>query len=377
MTRDIVTRLSKLSERRTGLDRLNRISRADSLSVLAKSLATDEYVRRAEKRQYTQYALGAMQAVDAEYTRISIEEAQRVGKQLSVGLNAVGISVQFRLQGSVPSDLHIRGVSDVDLLVLDDRYLTYDPKGARALTSAYFPTHYVPVTELQVLRARAEAILRDKYPAADVDASGAKAIKLSGGSLRRPVDVVPAHWEDTFDYQSSNNETFRGVRILDKAVPTSVINLPFKHISKIDESNSLSFGGLKKAIRLCKNIKADAIDEGIRMTLSSFDIASLMWHAHPPSLTTNSSEELKILGETARHLDYLVRNPETASELLVPDGSRKVLDRPEKVESLVQLSLEIDDLALQVAREQQPARVHFDQSIQVLVEALAASVVPA
>jgi hypothetical protein len=376
VTRDIGTRLSKLTERRQGLDRLDRISRADSLSVLAKSLTTDAYVKRAQKQQYTQYALGAMQAVDADYTRISLEEADRVGKQLLVGLGAEGIRVVFRLQGSVPCDLHIRGVSDVDLLVLDDRYLTYDPTGVRARTSPYFPTHHVPLTELLNLRQRAEAILKEKYPAVDVDTKGGKAIKLSGGSLRRPVDVVPAHWEDTVDYQSSADEEFRGVRILDKTVPTSVFNLPFRHIAQIDRRDEFSRGGLKKSIRLCKNVRADATREGTRVNLSSFDIASLMWHAQGSNLTVGASEELKILGETARHLDHLVRNPATARELMVPDGSRKILNVPEKEESLVQLSLEIDDLALQVAREQRPALVHFDPSIQVLVEALGASVIP-
>lgn len=66
------------------------------------------------------------------------------------------------------------------------------------------------------LRHRLEAALKDAYPAAEVDCTGAKAIQLSGGSLRREVDVVPASWNDTAEYQRTQSEDFRGVNILDK-----------------------------------------------------------------------------------------------------------------------------------------------------------------
>jgi hypothetical protein len=377
VTRDIGKRLQQLKARRSGADRIAVLNSTDGLDVLAKSIYGESYTRRAAGQKHTQYALGAMQPVDADYTRISLAEAERVGKQLDAGLRARGRDVGFRLQGSVPCDIHIRGVSDVDLLVLDEAFFTYDTSGSRARAGQFnSPIAYTPLSALQSLRSGAESILKDKFPQAKVDTSGAKAIKLSGGSLRRPVDVVPSHWHDTSDYQVTWRETDRGVKILDKSVPQSVLNMPFRHIERIDQRDAQARSGLKKAIRLLKNVKADAIEEGAKIPLPSFDIASAMWHADLGALAAGSVYELAIVAESVRHLDYLARNAAHAKTLLVPDGSRPIFNTVEKLEALIQLSLEIDDLALQVAREQQRALQQLEPSMRQIEEALRRAVVP-
>lgn len=260
MNRNIGNRLQQLKARRSGTDRIALLDSAEGLEVLAKSIYGESYTRRATGQKHTQYALGAMQAVDADYTRISLAEAERVGKQLDAGLRARGRDVGFRLQGSVPCDIHIRGVSDVDLLVLDEAFFTYETTGARARAGQFtLPLAYTPLSALFSLRGSAEEILKDKFPRATVDTKGAKAIKLSGGSLRRPVDVVPSHWHDTGDYQATGSEADRGVKILDKSIPESVLNMPFRHIERINQRDAQARSGLKKSIRLLKNVKADAM----------------------------------------------------------------------------------------------------------------------
>ncbi len=377
MTRDIGKRLQQLKTRRSGTDRIGQLDFNEGLQVLAKSLADEPYARRATGQKHTQYALGAMQAVDADYTRISITEAERVGKQLDTGLTARGQDVGFRLQGSVPCDLHIRGVSDVDLLVLDEAFFTYDASGSRARAGQFnAPVAYTPLSALLSLRSSAESILRDKFPQAKVDTTGAKAIKLSGGSLRRPVDVVPSHWHDTGDYQATWREADRGVKILDRSVPESVLNMPFRHIERINQRDLQARSGLKKAIRLLKNVKADAIDEGAKIPLPSFDIASAMWHSDLGALAAGSVYELAIVAEATRYLDYLARNTAHARTLMVPDGSRPIFNTPEKVEALIQLSLEMDDLALQIGREQDRLLHHVQPSLRQVEEVLRRSVVP-
>lgn len=377
MTRDIGKRLQQLKARRSGTDRIALLNSTDGLDVLAKSIYSEGYTRRATGQKHTQYALGAMQPVDTDYTRISLAEAERVGKQLDAGLRARGRNVGFRLQGSVPCDIHIRGVSDVDLLVLDEAFITYDATGARARAGQFSsPIAYTPLSALQSLRSGAESILTDKFPQAKVDTSGSKAIKLSGGSLRRPVDVVPSHWHDTSDYQATWREADRGVNILDKSIPESVLNMPFRHIERIDQRDAQARSGLKKAIRLLKNVKADALEESAKIPLPSFDIASAMWHADLGALAAGSVYELAIVAEAIRHLDYLARNTAHAKTLLVPDGSRPIFNTPEKVEALIQLSLEMDDLALQIGREQDRLLHHVQPSLRQIEEVLRRSVVP-
>lgn len=353
MARNIDRRLQSLNSRRRGTDRVSRITRDAAQEVLVNSLKAESYVARAPTQRNTRYVLGAMQAVSPDYTRISIEEAQRVGAQLKTGLAKQAIWVDFRLQGSVPCDIHIRGVSDVDLLVLDERYVHYDTSGIRSLRSGYAsPVSYDTLQALQQLRRESEAILIAAFPAATVDTTGSKAINLSGGSLRRPVDVVPSNWFDTSDYQSSGAEADRGVHILNKAVPERVLNLPFRHIQRIGVRDAQCRGGMKKAIRLCKNVKADAIEEGTRIELSSFDLASALWHADLGALDVGADRELAILAEATRFLDFLARNLPYAATLQVPDGSRTIFNTAVKQEALIRMSLEMDDLALEVSREQ-------------------------
>jgi len=352
MARPIDNRLTSLRSRRVGTDRMGRLAEDARAQILAKSAQTESWQKRS-MLPYTKYALGAMQEVDSDYTRISRETAERVGGRLDEGLKSAGRAVEFRLQGSVPLNVHIRAVSDVDLLILDSVYFTYRVDGVRNRLGFYTsPDSRSSVSVLSTLRKLCEGILTTRYYAATVDTSGSKAIKISGGSLPRTVDVVPAHWHDNLEYQLSLQEHDRGVRILDAKANTAVDNLPFLHIKKVNERDAVSTGGLKMAIRLCKQVKADAEEEGKTIALPSFDIAAMMYHADTQALGTGFVYELDVLVETQKYLDWLYNNRSNADSLLVPDGSRKIFDTSTKYDGLTSLSVEMDDLLKEVAREQ-------------------------
>ena len=353
MARNIYQRLDNLKARRSGTDRLHIV--ADSAGEpLRKSAITEDYQKRsAADKPNTRYALGSMQEVTPDYTRVSLETAQRVGRQLEQGLTNAGFQVEFRLQGSVPLNTHIRGVSDVDILNIDTSLFTYFVVGARSLAGLYTnPTTRSSIDVLSALRRESERILRSAYPAVTVDTSGAKAIHLSGGSLARPVDVVPAHWLDTIAYQSSGLEHDRGVTILDKLVPTTVDNSPFLHIKRVTERDTETLGSLKKAIRLCKNVKSDAEEDGKRIALGSYELAAILYHADPTALRAGYLYELAILAEAQRYLDWLYHNQIEAQRLMVPDGSRKIFDSADKLSGLTALSVEMDELMREVGKEQ-------------------------
>lgn len=352
MPRDINARLTSLRERRKGTDSISRsrIAAAFAEDALQKSLILESWERRATAHPNTRYALGAMQAVDAAYTQKSYDEAERVAKQLREGLS---ISVITRLQGSVPLDVHIRGVSDVDLLVLDADFLSYRTYGSLSLAGHYGPpSTRTSVEVLSKLRGEAEMLLTRRFWGATVDCTGAKCIALSGGSLERPVDVVPSHWLDTIEYQASMAEHDRGVKILNKKIPEAIENLPFKHIKNVHDRDVGYLGGLKKAIRLVKNVKNDAEHQILAKLLPSFDIAALMYHADGIMLTAARANELYILAEAQRFFDWCYSNQDQARLLKTPDGSRAVLDTKEKFDGLRTISCELDELAKQVAQEQ-------------------------
>lgn len=347
MARNINDRISDLTARRKGLDRIGLVT-ADAMaydSYQRKSYVPESWESRAAGKPYTRYALGAMQEVDPDYTRISMDTAGRVANQL--GKRVGTFNLEFRLQGSVPLNVHIRGVSDVDLLTLiDEQFLTYDRTGIRSNT--YTPSPVTSLQQLTDLRAEEEPALRKAFWAATVDTSGSKAIKISGGSLARSVDVVPSHWYDTADYQRTGQLHDRGVEILDRKAGRTLTNFPFKHIKLVSDRDATAASGLKKAIRLCKNVKADS-DRDI--ALPSFDLAAIMYHADMAALRMGVFHELAILAETQRHLDYLYHHPDEAKRLYVPDGTRQIFDTESKRNALLSLSCEMDELAKAVANE--------------------------
>jgi hypothetical protein len=342
MSIDYSSSLPRLRARRLGTDR-GKVS-------LNETLAKAERYQRRVNTDATRYTLGAMQEVDPEYTNVSNDEGDRVAAALRSGLTTAGRYADFRQQGSVPANTHIRGASDVDLLVLGGVF-TYDAFGARALAGHYTPWHGSIVDDVEGLRNDCETILTRRYYAATVDTSKPKSIRLSDGSLARDIDVVPAHWSDNVTYQSTLAERDRGVCILDRSVPTTLMNLPFLHIDRLDVGDGPTFGGLKMSIRLLKNLKADSTRE---IDLSSYDMAGIMWNCDAAMLRYRDGHELSVLLGTDQWLEWLVANPAHAAGLNTPDGIRRVLDEPRKFAALAVLAAEVAALRTAVASEWLP-----------------------
>ncbi|NKA35911.1 hypothetical protein ACQVRY_13740 [Ralstonia pseudosolanacearum] len=357
MASDVDSRLSQLRARRKGEPSVVVLSEAASASnrhFAADAAEVEDWERRGSSSQrWTRYAIGAMQAVGQKYTEVSEQTGERVASQLRDRLAKAGIDAEFRLQGSVPLNVHIKRVSDVDVLAITKNFYTYNNTGARALRGGYTnPSQRTSSGILSNLRQQVELDLDDAFPAAKVDKTGAKAVKVSGGSLQRSVDVVPAHWYDTKEYQASGRQADRAVTIYNKKTGETIDNLPFLHIERVGSRCDSINGGLRKAIRLCKSVKADS-DRDIQ--LSSYDIAAIMYHADMSALRLGQYSDLAVLSETQRHLDALYRDPIAAGRLWVPDGSRVIFDTAEKRNWLLWLSVEMDELLKNVYQENFPS----------------------
>jgi hypothetical protein len=230
MSKDIKGRLQNLATRRTGFKKDLIFGLDAAGAVYASGPPEEEYQKRAIKEN-SKYALGSMQEVDKKYTAVCLSEAERVKAQLKTGFDKLGIAVDFKIQGSVAANLHIKGSSDVDMLLLDDRFFTYDSDGNKANSYNSPYTAKTPTDSLREIRKEALKILQQQYPEVTIDA-GAKAICLSGGSLRRDIDVVPSHLHETVEYQSTLLKHFLGVFILNNDDGLRIFNKPFLHIQK-------------------------------------------------------------------------------------------------------------------------------------------------
>jgi hypothetical protein len=355
-------KLANMRSRRRGLDSVVALNK--SVSFAEDSVNLVEAYESRGTTEAVKYALGAMQALEEKYTKISIEEGDRVRDQLRTGLNNAGIPVEFEYQGSVPLNIHIRFASDIDLLVLHGGFVTLDWTGPRA--GGYTQLGGSVWSDMVNLRTSCESVLEAKFPAVKVDKTGSKSIALTGGSLRRKVDVVPSHWHDTAAYQQSRNKWDREVRILDKDAGKLISNRPFLHMQSIEDKDVITDGGAKKAIRLLKNIKRDSSHD---IKLTSYDIAGLVWHLDNNALRKPYYLELSLLVELQNYLQYLIDNPAYAKTLIVPDGSRKILDSNEKLQSLKWLKSELDELLESIAQELNPLLTNRALAIKQLREA--------
>ncbi|SMB54596.1 conserved hypothetical protein [Serratia proteamaculans] len=351
MSSNYSSKVERLKSRRKGS---NSIPTMDSMlestrRLYLKSLQAEAWESRASNKSATRYAIGAMQEVDQDYTRISIETSERIENQLSKRLTTKNFNTVFRLQGSVPLNIHIKGVSDVDLLAIEQQVLRYDQTGTRA--GSYEPASRDTRDVVRELRQEVETALADAFPAAHVECDNAKSVKITGGSLSRDVDVVPSVWWDTETYQRSGQEHDRGVAILNIKTNEHIYNTPFLHIKLIKELCDESLGGLRKSIRLLKNIRADAEEDGRSIELSSFDIAAMMYHCDINNLKQGFYYELAILSETQRWLDFLWHNFDYAKTLHVPDKTRLIFDKDSKKDELLSLSILVDELTREIAKE--------------------------
>jgi len=368
---DFEKRLKSLKERRQG-SRERAIYDSVGVESLAATKAINEGLDYRKQESFeklnesdgTKYAIGAMAPVDERSTEISIDEGNRVADSLIKSLNNRGESVTKRLQGSVALDIHIKGHSDVDMLIVVTNTVNVESPKVE-------PNRYLPASDPRDLidiakdvRSKSEVILPINFPKVNVDCSGNKSIALNGGSLARKVDIVPAIWFDSIKYQKSGKEHDRGIKIYHKEDHEFILNYPFTHIKYVNDRDSLYSGNLKCVVRLMKNMVADMPDYKKRVAkrLSSYDLAAIGYHMNK-DLNLPSYMRLGLVEKTRSHLSLLLGEKEYRESIYVPDYSRKIFDTGEKTAALEILAKECEDLANAIFKELKPLQYGYDPSI--------------
>lgn len=347
LTRNYGDRLDRLIARRTApvaMKKSMALATAAEADSYQASPIYEVYNQIQQDGKAVKYAVGAMQQVDPKYTEVTYGEGDRIKNQLSKAFAKQGIGCDFEYQGSVPCNLHIKSYSDIDLLAITDRFVTLEPpqKPSR-------PYDGNPVDDLRDIRVSSAACLRDSFPAATVDDSGAKSISVEGGSLQRKVDIVPANWFDTNAYAASSAKRDRAIQILDHKSGRRIKNQPFLHAYKIDQKDKSVTGGLRKVIRLMKSLRYDS-EGSVRM--SSYDIAGIGYGMSDYQLSVTAERQVALLMRLKEHLDYLAVNSDARERLLVPDQSRPVFCLGHAtIDDLEALRDEVDDLVEAVAKD--------------------------
>ncbi|MBL7766899.1 MAG: hypothetical protein JNJ58_12435 [Chitinophagaceae bacterium] len=324
--------------------------------IITKAFSLNENFNKKTYGESTTYALEAMEEISAEYTNNTYKQVMRVQNHLKPGLNEYGIDVDFRYQGSVPTNTHIKLYSDIDLLAIHQKFYTLEPP----LRPTY-PYLGDTLADLKELRSRAFRILDTVFTSCDIDDSGGKALTISGGSLNRKIDIISSNWHNTVRYQNSNDEVYRGVKILDRDNNKEILNFPFMHIHCINQKDIEVGGNEKRVIRLLKSIKADA-DENINV--SSYDIASLVYRMDNSYLHTSRNQRIVLINNTNQFLTKVINDKTFRESLYVANGTRRLFcNDGTRLEEVVKLQKEVEALVFEIAKELKPLNESIEKSI--------------
>jgi hypothetical protein len=188
-----------------------------------------------------------------------------------------------------------------------------------------------------------------QQPAATLDESKGKCLNISGGSLRRHIDLIASDRWHTVEYVKFPEKHWLGIEILDDKKGERVPNKPFLHNKKISERDTETNGGLRKATRLLKSLKYDS-DEKIEV--SSYDVASIAYNIFPLWLTVPPGRDLLLVSNCRDYLRHLLGNEDYRASIEVPNKMRKVFGAGGATQAgLRQLSSALDALVTEIEAE--------------------------
>lgn len=351
------------------LTRLNE--RVNPEGIKINKSFSDE-LRRIPQKGVFLYIKRAMQGVEPEYTQRSKEAGRKVRDKLEARL----FSVDFEFQGSVMTNTHIKGYSDIDLLTICNNFYTFDRDGINSTLSnmarmiqlnrsqigrlqrASEGGGYTKgLSDLRGLRIDSEEILQQQY--LYVNISKPKSIIVNLTNPKRNVDVVIANWYKNSDYYIENDNKYLGVKIFVKGATEredKVLkpDFPFLSISRINDRDSDVNGRLKKMIRFLKTIKGDS-GESESIELSSFDFNAICYDINTSQYRYQTYIELvlTIYGQ----LNDLATNPIHRRSLKSVDGHELIFinedgsENSKKVQSLQRMLEEVRTIIKDIEEE--------------------------
>jgi len=295
----------------------------------------------------------AMKGVEPEYTQKSRDAGERVKEHLSNELK----DVTFKYQGSVMTDTHLKGFSDIDLLTISEKFYQADNYNIKLLLenserrAKFYQTSIDKMQkeinastyqgnaldDLRSNRLECERILKDVYTVCDT--SKPKSVKIKNLSLNREVDIVIANWYDDITSVINDKGDFRGIQVYNKDTHSrGIADYPFISINRINERSSETNGRLKKMIRFMKNAKNISDHE---IDLSSFDINAICY-----DIAVSKYKELpfySLVQIIYSQLQSICGSKEYSDNIVSVDGREYIFrGNDKKVQNLQTLLIEVE-----------------------------------
>lgn len=326
-------------------------SQINESELFQKSFNDELGQLRASGSRVLEYVKRSMKSVDQQYTSNTIIAGEKVRDQLMKNNS----SLDFRFQGSVMSNTHIKGYSDIDLIQITNSFYFHEnvenfrnkfytaygmsDKQSRNLLNVMNGTPYSgsEINNLREIRINAEDVLTRNYKY--VKTSKSKSIEVNLTYPERLVDVVTASWYKTVDSEFNDNEIYKGVQVYDKDSNSRLpVDYPFLKIALLDKKNNETNGRLKRMIRFLKTLKADS-DQNLK-EFSSFDICSVCYNIPAQNYIDFPYYQLVYVLNT--EFNKILLNENYRNEIKSIDGTEYIFyNKLRKVEQLRLLSQEL------------------------------------
>lgn len=290
------------------------------ISKLSYHSSSDDYVRF------------AMAAVDHKFT----EDIKKAGNNVKTHLQRTLSNVDYEYQGSVMTDTHIKANSDIDLLVISNRFYNIPSNfelqslindyslntSQRTLAQDIINSpRFTEDSDAVLLQNRilSEETLQRQYISCDTKKS--KCITIYNSDLRKYVDTVIACYnDDVFSLKNLREKKYRGIKIYEKNVGTGKTDHPFFTIDSINTKSALAHGRLKKMIRFLKNFMFDSSYN--YQELKSFGVNIICYNIEVSRYNTLHYVELLLIIQ--QQLKKIIMDKIYMSSLTSIDGSEKL-----------------------------------------------------
>lgn len=285
------------------------------------------------------YLFESMKPIGDKYNSKTIQAAENVQKHLERDLRT-HFARAYRTQGSVRTNTNIKVHSDFDLLTIIDKY--FYPESPPA--SIYKDSD--PHEDITDLRKQATAIMKSQYDKVD---EGDKCICIENQNLNRKVDIVFAYWYNSDKYAQTNDEFYRGIYLYNFTTRSKHKDLPFATIHNVNTRGTNTNDGLRKGIRLLKNLKADCDME--LTNLKSFQLTSIVYAIENSLLMYQPGNELQIAKVISEEMKKLILYSEYRKSIISPNALEFPLHKDETVPDLIRLKQDLDTLIEDAAKD--------------------------
>lgn len=270
------------------------------------------------------YCLECMEEIDVSYAYKAFYISRKIQERLQKGFEELNMKVDFRYQGAIQTETNITLYGDLELIVLVEEHENLPWKRIKTLT-----------TEIMHLLTR-ETVYQS------VDNSDKTRIIVTTTKPTSIISVLPAIWLNNGEYMSTKREIDRGITEFNLSAKTMRRYLPFRNLARINSKDRKTNGGLKKLIRLLRNLQKDSPNS---ILLSDYEIASILYVIPEKQLIYDEKHALALLGICSAQLHRIAKDQDYLEKLISPSEKELVFGKkPGKMEQIVLLKNELDML---------------------------------